>query len=73
MTEKAQTVVIQEGDVHGISNRGVDDLVHAMGGSGVSKSQVSPLCPEIDEGLLAGVLASASRWCRCVVSHRRWR
>jgi transposase-like protein len=47
--EKALTAVIQEAYVHGISTRAVDDLVKAMGGSGVSKSQVSRLCAEIDE------------------------
>ena len=33
----------------GVSTRSVDDLVRAMGGTGVSKSQVSRLCGEIDE------------------------
>ena len=47
--EKALTAVIQEAYVHGISTRAVDDLVKAMGGSGVSKSQVSRLCAEIDQ------------------------
>jgi putative transposase len=47
--EKALTAVIQEAYIHGISTRAVDDLVKAMGGSGVSKSQVSRLCEEIDE------------------------
>src|SRR6185436_11109154 len=47
--EKALTAVIQEAYVHGISTRSVDDLVKAMGGSGISKSQVSRLCEEIDE------------------------
>src|SRR5437868_14896006 len=47
--EKALTAVIQEAYVHGISTRAVDDLVKAMGGSGISKSQVSRLCAEIDE------------------------
>ncbi len=37
-----------EAYVHGISTRAVDDLVKAMGGSGVSKSQVSRLCVELD-------------------------
>jgi transposase-like protein len=41
--------VIQEASVHGISTRAVDDLVKAMGGSGVSKRKVSRLCEEIDE------------------------
>src|ERR1700691_1097445 len=49
MAEKALTAVIQEAYVHGISTRSVDDLVKAMGMSGVSKSQVSRLCEEIDE------------------------
>jgi putative transposase len=47
--EKALTAVIQEAYVHGVSTRAVDDLVKAMGGSGVSKSQVSRLCEDIDE------------------------
>ena len=48
MAEKALAAVIQEAYVHGVSTRSVDDLVKAMGGSGVSKSQVSRLCEEID-------------------------
>ena len=47
--EKALTAVIQEAYVHGVSTRAVDDLVKAMGASGVSKSQVSRLVEEIDE------------------------
>jgi len=47
--EKALTAVIQEAYVHGVSTRSVDDLVKALGGTGVSKSQVSRLCAEIDE------------------------
>ena len=46
--EKALTAVIQEAYVQGISTRSVDDLVRAMGMEGVSKSQVSRLCAEID-------------------------
>jgi putative transposase len=49
MAEKALTAVIQEAYVQGISTRSVDDLVRAMGGTGISKSQVSRLCEEIDE------------------------
>ena len=45
--------VIQEAYVHGVSTRAVDDLVRAMGGAGVSKSQVSRLCAEIDERVQA--------------------
>jgi putative transposase len=47
--EKALTAVIQEAYVHGVSTRSVDDLVRAMGASGVSKSQVSRLVEEIDQ------------------------
>src|SRR5229473_2646397 len=48
LAEKALTAVIQEAYIQGISTRSVDDLVKAMGMSGVSKSQVSRLCEEID-------------------------
>jgi transposase-like protein len=48
-SEKALTAVIQEAYVHGVSTRSVDDLVKAMGMTGISKSQVSRLCAEIDE------------------------
>ena len=48
LAEKALTAVIQEAYIQGVSTRSVDDLVKAMGGSGVSKSQVSRLCEEID-------------------------
>jgi putative transposase len=48
MAEKALTAVIQEAYVQGISTRSVDDLVKAMGMTGISKSQVSRLCEEID-------------------------
>jgi putative transposase len=51
--EKALTAVIQEAYVHGISTRSVDELVQAMGCGGVSKSQVSRLCAEIDERVQA--------------------
>ena len=40
MAEKALTAVIQEAYIQGVSTRSVDDLVKAMGGTGVSKSQV---------------------------------
>lgn len=53
MAEKALTAVIQEAYVQGVSTRSVDDLVKAMGGSGISKSQVSRLCEEIDDRVKA--------------------
>jgi putative transposase len=48
MAEKALTAVIQEAYIQGVSTRSVDALVQAMGMSGISKSQVSRLCEEID-------------------------
>jgi putative transposase len=53
MAEKALTAVVQEAYIHGVSTRSVDDLVQAMGMSGISKSQVSRLCAEIDEKVKA--------------------
>lgn len=47
--EKALAAVIQEAYIQGVSTRSVDELVRAMGMSGISKSQVSRLCGEIDE------------------------
>jgi transposase-like protein len=51
--EKALTAVIQEAYVQGISTRSVDDLVKALGMTGISKSQVSRLCGEIDDKVAA--------------------
>src|SRR6187402_135932 len=51
--EKALTAVIQEAYIQGVSTRSVDELVKAMGGTGISKSQVSRLCEDIDERVQA--------------------
>jgi putative transposase len=48
-SEQALVAVVQEAYVKGISTRKVDDLVQALGMSGISKSQVSRICGEIDE------------------------
>jgi len=53
MAEKALTAVIQVAYIQGVSTRSVDDLVKAMGMSGISKSQVSRLCEEIDDKVKA--------------------
>jgi transposase-like protein len=53
LAEKALTAVIQEAYVQGVSTRSVDDLVQAMGMTGISKSQVSRLVVEIDEKVQA--------------------
>ena len=47
--ERALAAVIQEAYVQGISTRSVDELVKALGMTGVSKSEVSRLCAELDE------------------------
>jgi transposase-like protein len=52
-SERALIAVIQEAYVHGISTRSVDDLVKAMGMTGISKSEVSRVCGEIDERVKA--------------------
>src|SRR5207245_4159077 len=46
--ERALVAVVQEAYVQGISTRRVDDLVKALGMSGISKSQVSRLCQALD-------------------------
>ncbi|HOW47135.1 MAG TPA: IS256 family transposase [Rubrivivax sp.] len=51
--EKALAAVIQEAYIQGISTRSVDELVKALGMSGVSKSEVSRLCAELDERVTA--------------------
>jgi putative transposase len=53
MAKMAQTAVIQQACIQGVSTRVVDDLVKAKDMSGVSKSQVSRLCEEIDERVKA--------------------
>ena len=52
-SDKALIAVIQEAYVHGVSTRAVDELAKAMGLTGISKSQVSRLCAEIDERVKA--------------------
>src|SRR4051794_26519097 len=64
-SKKALIAVIQEAWIGGVSTRRVDDLVKAMGLSGISKSQVSKLCKEIDErvhGFLDRPLAGEWRY-----------
>ena len=51
--ERALVAVVQEPYVQGVSTRRVDDLVKALGMSGISKSQVSRLCEEIDDKVQA--------------------
>ena len=48
-SEKALAAVIQAAWIGGVSTRRVDDLVQAMGLSGISKSTVSKLRKDIDD------------------------
>ena len=47
-SEKALLAVVQQAYVEGVSTRRVDDLVKALGCDGISKSQVSRICGELD-------------------------
>jgi putative transposase len=50
--DRALFAVVMEAYVHGVSTRKVDDLVSALGvGSGISKSEVSRICAELDGDL----------------------
>ena len=47
--EKALLSVVQTAYVQGVSTRKVDDLLQAMGLTGIDKSKVSRICKELDE------------------------
>ncbi|MGH2889021.1 MAG: IS256 family transposase [Solirubrobacteraceae bacterium] len=52
--DQALYAVIMEAYVHGVSTRSVDDLVKALGAdSGISKSEVSRICADLDTQLTA--------------------
>lgn len=62
-SEKALVAVVQEAYLKGVSTRKVDDLVQAMGMTGISKSQVSRVCADIDERVQVFLERSLSgRW-----------
>ena len=46
--ERALVAVVQEAYIQGVSTRRVDDLVQTLGLTGISKSQVSVICGELD-------------------------
>ena len=48
-SEKALLAVIQQAYVEGVSTRRVDDLVKSLGCDGISKSQVSRICRDLDQ------------------------
>jgi putative transposase len=45
--------VVMQAYVEGVSTRRVDDLVVAMGGTGISRSQVSRICAQLDTDVAA--------------------
>lgn len=48
--DQALFAVVMEAYIHGVSTRKVDDLVKALGAdSGISKSEVSRICADLDE------------------------
>ena len=47
--ERALLAVVEEAYVHGVSTRRVDELVEALGLTGLSKSEVSRICAELDQ------------------------
>jgi len=52
--DQALFAVIMEAYLHGVSTRKVDDLVQALGvGSGISKSEVSRICADLDDQVAA--------------------
>jgi putative transposase len=51
--EHALLAVVQEAYVHGVSTRKVDDLMRALGLDGISKSEVSRICGELDTAVAA--------------------
>ena len=52
-SEQALLAVIQQAYVEGVSTRRVEDLVQALGCDGISKSQVSRICQQLDEQVRA--------------------
>ena len=46
--ERALVAVVQEAYIQGVSTRRVDDLAQTLGLNGISKSQVSVICSELD-------------------------
>jgi putative transposase len=49
--DQALYAVVMEAYVHGVSTRSVDELVIALGGTGISKSEVSRICAGLDESV----------------------
>ena len=59
----------------GVSTRRVDDLVKALGCEGISKSQVSRICQELDvvvDGFLGRPLDGGQKWLRKSEQGDKW-
>ena len=68
--DRALFAVVMEANVHGVSTRKVDDLVAALGlESGISKSEASRICAELDEKLGARSQASCLQGGTSVTEH----
>jgi transposase-like protein len=52
-SEQALLAVIQQAYVEGVSTRRVEDLVQALGCAGISKSEVSRICQQLDQQVQA--------------------
>ena len=63
--DQALYAVIMEAYINGVSTRKVDALVSALGSqSGISKSQVSRICQEIDQQVQAFLSWRPPEWCK---------
>ena len=61
-SEKALLSVIQQAYVEGVSTRRVDDLIKALGCDGISSSQVSRICEQLDEVVESFLGSAPGRW-----------
>ena len=61
-SEQALLSVIQQAYVEGVSTRRVDDLIKALGCDGISSSQVSRICEQLDEVVESFLGRAPGRW-----------
>ena len=61
-SEKALLSVIQQAYVEGVSTRRVDDLIKALGCDGISSSQVSRICVQLDEVVESFLGSAPGQW-----------
>ena len=60
--DQALYAVVMEAYVHGVSTRKVDDLVRPSGRRGISKSEVSRICAQLDKELEAFRTGPSTTW-----------